>query len=201
MIRGWFTEVPSVLGRDGMHIPESGLGDLICHGDLALESAGSEVLAGAGVIGDSIGTADTRFMGATGISPAAPRFTTGAISTGVVAPELTQGVVESTKDMAEPTRDTLESNPAEIWPHGVMSTTVRGQFPDLLMETSRLLEDTRNPAARAACAPAPSVALIMEAKPEASRRADSPALEAAADSTAVEAVTAAADGVSPNIPW
>src|ERR1700676_2517975 len=84
MIRGWFTEVPSVLGRDGMHIPGSGLGDLTCHGDLALESAGAGGLAGGGLIRDSIRTAATRFMGATGISPVAPRFTTGAISTGVV---------------------------------------------------------------------------------------------------------------------
>ena len=78
-----------------------------------------------------------------------------------------------------------------------MSTTILEQFPDLSMETSRLLADMRNPAARAAYAPAPSAALIMEARLEASRRAGRPALEAgAADSTAVAGVTAAVDGVS-----
>ena len=113
-IRGSFTEVPSIRGRDGMHIREFGLEDLTFHSDLASESAGSEVLAGAGDIGDSIGTADIRFMAAAGIFPEAPRFTTGVISTALAARELTQGVAESTKDAAEPTQGTLESNLAEI---------------------------------------------------------------------------------------
>ena len=84
-IRGWFMEVPSIRGRDGMHIQESGLEDLTCHSDLVLGSAGSEVLAGAGLIGDSIGTAGIRFMAVAGISPAAPLSTTGQISTGLAA--------------------------------------------------------------------------------------------------------------------
>jgi len=87
-----------------------------------------------------------------------------------------------------------------------MSTTIRGQFPDLSMEISRLLADMRNPAVRAVFAPAPSAALITEARPEASHRADRPALAAAecaaeeADSTAVEAVTAAVGGVNSKYP-
>src|ERR1700722_12274312 len=202
-------EVRSIPGQDGMPTQEFGLVDLTCRSGLALELAGSEALAGAGDIGDSIGTADTRFMAVAGISPVVPRFTTAAISTERDEQGLTEGVAESTEDAmeptedaAEPTRDALEPNPAEIWPHGVMSTTVRGRFPDLSTETSRRLADMQNPTARAACAPPPSVALIMEARPEASRRADSPASVAEADSTAVGAgATAAAAGdVSPHFP-
>ena len=121
MIRGWFTGVPSIRGRGGMHIREFGLEDLTCHSGLVLELGGSEVLAGAGDIGDLIGAADIRFMAAAGISPAVPRFTTGAISTGVAARELTQGVAGRTKGVAERTKDaaelmraTLEFNLAEI---------------------------------------------------------------------------------------
>src|SRR5579872_7576345 len=114
MIRGWFTGVPSIRGRDGMHIREFGLEDLTCHSGLVLESGGSEVLGGAGDIGDLIGAAGIRFMAAAGISPAVQRFTTGAISTGVAARELTQGVAGRTKDMAELMRATLEFNLAEI---------------------------------------------------------------------------------------
>jgi len=182
------------------------LEDLTCHSGLVLELDGSEVLAGAGDIGDLIGAADIRFMAAAGISPAAPRFTTGAISIGLAAREVTRGVAARTRDAAEPTRDTLEFNLGGISLAGVMSTTVRGQFPDLSMETSRLLADMRNPAARAAYAPAPSAALIREARPEASRRADRPALEAAecaaeaADFTAEEGDTAAVGVVSPKYP-
>jgi len=159
-----------------------------------LESGGSEVLAGAGLIGDSIGTAATQFMGATGIFPAAPRFTTGAISTGVVE-----------AFVAEFMADAPEFKPAGVWPREAECTTVLARFPGLSTEIGRLLGDTRNPAARAASAPAPLAVLIMEGKPEAFRRAARPALEAAecaaeADSTAVAEVTAAADGVSPRFP-
>ena len=58
MIRGWFTEIPSWRGRDGTRIPESGLAARISRSDSALELAGSAVLDGAGVIGDSIGITD-----------------------------------------------------------------------------------------------------------------------------------------------
>lgn len=62
------------------------------------------------------------------------------------------------------------------------------------MGIGRLLEDMRHPAARAAFAPAPLAALIMEDKPEASRRVVSPALAVAAASTAAaEAMAAEVD--------
>src|SRR5271170_5843177 len=79
-IRGWFTDIPSWLGRDGIHIPESGLAARICHLDSALESAGMAVSVGAGVIGDSIGVADTQSTIMAGITPGAELFTTGTIS-------------------------------------------------------------------------------------------------------------------------
>jgi hypothetical protein len=74
------------------------------------------------------------------------------------------------------------------------------------MVISRRLEDMRNLAVRAAFAPAPLAALITEARQEASRRADSPALAAECAAAAEEGFTAvaeamaAADGVSPDIP-
>jgi hypothetical protein len=184
MTRGWFTEARLVLGQAGIHILEFGLVDLTCHSDLVLESAGSEVLAGAGLIGDSIGTADIQFMGGAGISPAAPRSTTGAISTEVVG-FVAEFIAEASK-------------PAVVLPHEVESTTAQEQFLDLSMGIGRLPEDMRRPAVKVACAPVPSVALIMEARRGASRRADSPA--SVAECAAVAEVTAAAVGGSPNFP-
>ena len=58
MIRGWFTEIPSWRGRDGTRIPEFGLAARTSRSESASESASSEVLDGAGVIGDSIGITD-----------------------------------------------------------------------------------------------------------------------------------------------
>ena len=205
-IRGWFTGVRLVLGQAGIHIPEFGLAGLTCHSDSALESAGSEVLAGAGDIGDSIGTADIPCMAVAGISRAAPLSTIGQISTGVGEPtERAAGAMEhaaeSTERAAEPTRDAGEHKPAGIWPHEAESTIAQARFPDRSMETSRQLEDTRNPVAKRVFAPAPLAALIMEDKQEATRRADSPASVAEAEPTAVAGATAAAGGgVSPNIP-
>src|ERR1700688_483178 len=85
MIRGWFTEVQLARGQDGTRIPESGMTARTSRSDSVSESASSGVLDGAGVIGDSIGITGMRFMAGADTTPAAPRFTTGAISIGVEA--------------------------------------------------------------------------------------------------------------------
>jgi hypothetical protein len=82
-ILGWFTEIPSWRGRGGTRIPASGMRDLTFRSELASESVGSEVLDGAGVIGDSIGTTDTQPTITTATTPTATPFITGTISTGV----------------------------------------------------------------------------------------------------------------------
>src|ERR1019366_7641120 len=83
--RGWFTESLSWRGRGGTRIPESGMAARTSHSESASESASSEVLDGAGLIGDSIGITDTQCITTTGTTPGAGRFTTGATSTEVEA--------------------------------------------------------------------------------------------------------------------
>jgi hypothetical protein len=80
-IRGWFMVVPLWHGRGGTRIPESGTTARSSRSDSASESGSSEDLAGAGVIGDSIGITGTQFTITTGTTRAAEHFTTGAIST------------------------------------------------------------------------------------------------------------------------
>jgi len=170
---------------------EFGLADLTCHSDLALASAGSEVLAGAGDIGDLIGVADIPCMAVADISRAAPRFTTGPISIGLA--ELVAAFIAEAFKPAE----TLV--PAGTWPHAAEFTIAQARFPGHSMEVAKLLEDTRNLADRLAFAPAPLAALIMEDKPEASPHADSPASVVEAASTAVAGATVVAGGVSPHL--
>jgi len=72
-------------------------------------------------------------------------------------------------------------------------TTVPAQRPGLSTGTSMRLEDTRNPAVRAASAQAPSAATIMADRPGAFRRAEAQAWVAeqrvaAEDLTAVAGV-------------
>ncbi len=154
---------------------------------------------GLGTLGIQLARRISHCMAVPGISRAAPRFTIGQISTGAAEP--TERAVARMPAVAEPTRDAQESKPAGTRPHEAESITALARFPDRSMETSRQLEDTRNPAVRAASGRVPSAVLITEDKREASRRADSPALAAEADSTAVaEAMAVVAGGVSPNIP-
>ena len=58
-ILGSFTEIPSWRGQAGIRIPESGTAAHTFHSEGASESAGTEVLDGAGIIGDLIGMIDT----------------------------------------------------------------------------------------------------------------------------------------------
>ena len=91
MIRGWFMEIPSCHGRDGTHIPEFGMAARTSRSASALESASSEVLDGAGLIGDSIGITDLQLITTAGTTPGAPRFIIGTPSTEAEAraPEFT----------------------------------------------------------------------------------------------------------------
>ena len=164
MIRGWFTEIPSWRGRDGTRIPESGLAARTSRSESASESAGSEVLDGAGVIGDSIGITDTQCITTAGTTPGAARFITGTISTEeeAGAAELRAGAQR--REQASGT----SARAAE-------STTVPAQPPGLSTETRRLLEDTPNPAVRAASARAPSAATTMADRQGAFRHAEAPA--------------------------
>src|SRR5208282_2631009 len=79
--RGGFTDIPSRRGRDGIRTREFGLAARTSISGSASESVISEVLAGAGVIGDSIGVADTQCLAAAATTRGAERFITGAIST------------------------------------------------------------------------------------------------------------------------
>lgn len=78
MIRGWFTDIPSWSGRDGIRIRESGLAGLISRSELALELDGGAVSDGDGVTGDSTGITIMRGLTAGGTTPGAGRFITGA---------------------------------------------------------------------------------------------------------------------------
>ena len=81
MIPGWFTGIPLWRGRDGTRIPEFGLAARTFRSGWVLESASSEVLGGAGIVGDAIGVAVSQLLAAAGTTPGATRFITGAAST------------------------------------------------------------------------------------------------------------------------
>ena len=81
MIRGWFTDIPSWLGRDGIPILEFGLGGRTSRSESVLASVGSVVLDGDGVIGDSTGMTITQGLAAAGTTPGAERFITATVTT------------------------------------------------------------------------------------------------------------------------
>jgi hypothetical protein len=94
MIRGWFTDIPLWLGRDGIRIPESGLAGRISRLEPGSESVGGVVLDGDGVIGGSTGTITQCCLITADTFPVAQRFITGAISIAVEwgAREVSTGV-------------------------------------------------------------------------------------------------------------
>ena len=104
-IRGSFTEIPSWRGRGGIRIPASGMTGLTFPGESVSRSVGSGVSDGAAVIGDSIGITDTQLMITTGTTPAAPPFTTGAVSIGEVARAAKASTVPETPGVHEDTRN------------------------------------------------------------------------------------------------
>jgi len=140
---------------------------------LDLVSAISEASDGAGDIGDTIGMADTRFMGVAGTTLEATRFTTEALSIEAVghAAAMAAHVALS---LPAPTVDSAE----------LMETLPDGAHPELQpghsMEIPRLLEGTPRPVVRAACARALSAGTPRADRQEASRHAEAPASVVAA---------------------
>src|SRR5208337_3182174 len=130
-----------------IRIPASGMKGLTFPGESVSRSVGSGVSDGAGVIGDSIGITDTQLMTTTGTTPTAAPFTTATISTGAAI-----GLEESAA--ATGAASVVEATGAEA--SGVEVSTVPAPRPGPSTETPGLLEDTRNPEARAASAREPS---------------------------------------------
>src|SRR5208282_1250898 len=158
-IPGWFTDIPSSPGRAGTHIPESGLVAPTFRSESVLESASSEVMDGAGAIGDLIGTTITQFTTTTGTTPGATRFTTGAITTAAEASGELQGTCSAAR-----------------------ATTVAAEFitgpagrRDRSKETPRLLEDSLLLGVKAASGRALSATTTMAGRRGAIRRAEAPA--------------------------
>jgi hypothetical protein len=201
MIRGWFMEVPWWRGRAGIRIPASGLAAPICRGVQASESAGLEVLDGAGVTGDSTGITTTQCTTTAGTTPGAERFITGAVLreeghavdlTGLAA-KLAGARMQGT--------DLAMGTPA----HAGESRTILGRLPGPSKETRRQLEDTPHRAARAASAPAPTVGTTTAERQRAIPHAEAPVWERVGEEEGlVEAAVAehrmeAADVVSPSL--
>jgi len=160
MIRGWFTEAPSWRGPDGTRIPEYGLAARTSRSEWATELASSGVLDGAGLVGDSIGAADSRLLAAAGTTPGAPRFITGAASTGVGA----RGAEFPTAAASTE----VEAQAADF-------PTVPAQRPELSTETGRRREATLHPAARKVSARAPSAPSRRADRQRAIRHGERPA--------------------------
>ena len=156
----------------------------------ASESAGSEVLDGAGAIGDSIGITDTHCTTTAGTTPRAGHFITATTTTEVEA-----------RTEAEARTELEAHTEVEVW--AAEFITILGHRPDLSRETGRLLEDTRNRAVRAASAQALSVATTMAERAEAIRHAEAPASVAEEAFMAVEDLMAGAAAGSGSfvMPW
>ena len=87
MIHGWFTDIPSWRGRDGIPILEFGLAVRTSRLESVLASVGSVVLDGDGVIGDSIGITTTQSTTTAGTTLEAEPFITEAVTTEQEASE------------------------------------------------------------------------------------------------------------------
>src|SRR5208282_5894473 len=145
---GWFTDIPSWLGRAGIRTRESGLGGRIFRSDSVSESAGSAVLDGDGVIGASTGITTPCCLTTAGTSHGAELFIIGAITTGAA---LRAGVLMA---------------------HAPELITIPERGPGLSTETGRRLADTQHLTARAASTRAHTVAMAMADRPGAFRHAD-----------------------------
>ena len=179
MIRGWFTEIPSWRGRDGIRIPESGLAARTSRSESASESAWFG--------GFGWGWGHWGFDWHNRLRNLQPRQ--------VLLPE--QHVLQPEQLLPrQEASGALAEERASAEPSGNRGaaefTTVRAQPPGLSTETAGRLEDTLNPAVRAASARAPSAATTMAERPGAFPRAEAPASVeearvAAEDLTAVAA--------------
>ena len=186
MIRGWFTDIPYYRGRGGTRIPEFGMAARTSHSESASESASLPVLDGAGLIGDSIGIIDIQFITTTGTSPAAPLFTTGAISTAEMA-----STVELASAETQGTGLPLGTSVGEA-----EFSTVRAQQPHHSTEIPRLLGGTLNHAVRVAYVRVPSTATVRADRQGAFRRAEAPVLVAERRVAVVEQPVVAAEDLA-----
>jgi hypothetical protein len=155
-IRGWFTELRSRPGRDGIHIPVFGMAGHISTSAVVSELASSEATDGAGLVGDSTGTTTIQFTTAVGITRGAARSTTGIVSIAGRALAVVWGRGTETSAVA-----------AEC-------TTVRVEPPDRLKEIIGLRVDTPRPTARAASVRGLSADTIMAERPGPFLRAGAP---------------------------
>ena len=175
MIRGWFTEVPSWLGRDGTRTPEYGLAARTFRSDPASESASSEVLDGAGLIGDSIGVADTQLLAAAGTTHEVTRSITGT----PIEPEARGAepptAAASTAAGAQAAGWLTVATSTEAGAQAGEFPTVPAQRRELSMETGKRREATLHPAVRAASARAPSAASGRADRQRAIRHGEGPA--------------------------
>ncbi len=177
-------------GRDGIRIPESGLAVPISISELALESAGTAVLDGAGTIGDSIGITGTRCTTMAGTIPEATRFITAMPSEREARGADSMANVEELAAAPMPATGLV----AEMSANAVELTTVPAQLHGLSTETSKRPEATRNPAGRAVSAPVLLVATTMAGRPRPFRHAEAPAwVEVARGAAAVVGPMAVAD--------
>src|SRR5580658_3982024 len=151
MIPGWFTDIPSWRGQDGIRIPAFGLVARTYRLESVSESAFLEVLDGAGAIGDLIGTTITPFTTTIGTTPGAILSTTGAITTAAEESGALQGTCSASR-----------------------TATAAGQR-DRSKETLRVLEDSLLLGVRAASTQALSAATTMAGRRGAIRRAEAPA--------------------------
>ena len=192
IIRGSFTEVPSVRGRDGIRIRESGMAAPTFPSGSVSESASSAATAGAGVAGASIGTTTTRFITTTGTTQPAERFTTGTLTTGEAH---ALGLMVAAADLVA----AMSRGIGLPMLAAAVFTTARAVPVGPLKETTAPLEATRNPVVRPARAPMASAITTMAVRPEVILHAEAPAsvasVVAVAEHLAV-VVGAAAAGIT-----
>jgi hypothetical protein len=153
-----------------------------------LESAFSEVLGGAGIIGDAIGVAISQLLAAVGTTRGATRFITGTPSTGAEVSTAVEPFVAELLAAVEVEDSTEEA----------CAVVVSARDPALSTETTEQLEDTRHLADRGVPAQGPLAASGMVEKQEAFPHAEDPASGAEDFTVAVEAEAAA--GVTKQIP-
>jgi len=129
------------------------------------ELASMAGMDGVGAVGDLIGTTDTQFTITTATTPGATRFITVGITT--------EAAHEATF-AAAPTRGTGFLTERTSASAAFTEAKRRG----LSTETIALLEGTRNPAVKAACARAPSAVTTVVDRPGVFRHAGALASEA-----------------------
>lgn len=142
----------------------------------ASEWASMEVMDGAGIIGDSIGVADTQLLAAAGTTPGATRFITGTPTTeaGAQAAEFPAGAA-STQVGVRAAEFPPRATSTEVEARAAEFITVPAQRSVHSTGTGRRREDTLRPAVRPAFAPAPSAASRRADRQKPIRLADKPA--------------------------